>query len=697
MFLGLKRERWNLKGRTISNVEIDEDLQLVLIGVVNKTLDVVVQAVLEHMACLYNTLWMIQPGVGATMQDTQIKNEMAKPWVAINAFWRRWRMVGFFGRGSICRLVVTLTISVSVMLLGAGLNTVGWAKKRWYPDHGREMNLTEHSSNDLTIHTPLMSIDYVNWAEDMRAGLALVGGTPKLDEDGEPVLTGGAADEIAGAIAASTAFFALTRLPGVYNKSPTDWLPIWDTPGYITGMQTQINGSTVQTVSVQSPHIIDLFNYQKEHGKPFASTATGFHAILQMTAPQLTTNCVEPVADGPPDNGLEIRQPDGNSATFSVLIGPSAGLGFAGAACTLTVSQVFVPVETWRVDMGSLWMSVHNITAPVVPRSLPIATAQSDALIAARLATHFTSMMPMLHGQVPSFGVVPHLAMAGRTLQAQHPSFTSDVAALAPIVATLAQQQLSTASWALRAHTETLIPSAPVHWQLYGSGPRMKWEWITMAVLVILFIVMANHVLLLVVYRIQPGSWLEMGGMLRTAHKTSGPLSSVDKVYGTSSLSERNDLAKRADDGIRYEVVDVRSQWPKLVEIPIAGDWNTKKRRARHKQTHSTTSMTQLGATGRPTSNTMPPNTPPGASPSTATALSSTPPSPSTATPRASTPLSNDTSPVTSVAPTAPIIPTLVLPNASTSSLPSTSDNSQATQNPSPAVSTTALLDSPST
>lgn len=44
------------------------------------------------------------------------------------------------------------------------------------------MSLTENSSNDPTIHTPLMSLERVDWGEDMRAGLALVGDVPQLDE-----------------------------------------------------------------------------------------------------------------------------------------------------------------------------------------------------------------------------------------------------------------------------------------------------------------------------------------------------------------------------------------------------------------------------------------------------------------------------------------------------------------------------------
>jgi hypothetical protein len=163
-----------------------------------------------------------------------MKNEMAKPWSAIDAYRRRRHGVGWFG-WMLVRLFVTLAISVSVMLLGAGLNMVGWPKRWWFPDPGREMKLTGHWSGSLTIHTPLNSLTRVDWSADMIAGLDLVGGIPQLDENGQPLLTGGAADEIAGAIAASTAFLALSRLPGAFRR-PQDWLNVWETPAYVTGM-----------------------------------------------------------------------------------------------------------------------------------------------------------------------------------------------------------------------------------------------------------------------------------------------------------------------------------------------------------------------------------------------------------------------------------------------------------------------------
>jgi hypothetical protein len=447
----------------------------------------VVQAVLEHMARLYNTIWMVGPGVGSTMQDLAMKNEMAKPWFAINAYRRRRHGVGWFGRGTFVRLLVTLAISIYVTLLSGGLDTFGWPKTRWYPYADREMNLNGRWSDALTIHTPLTSLRRVDWSADIIAGRDLVGGIPQLNENREPLLTSEAADEIAGAIAASTAFYALSRLPGAFRR-PQDWINVWDTPVYITGIQTRTTRSSVQSVSLQSERIAELFRHHKDR-TPLAKTARGIHGIVQLTEPALSTICGDPVDNSSPYNRVEIRQPDNSSAVFKVAIGPSAGLNFAGTACLFQFFQALVPVSTWIVDEGAPAMWLHNISAPMNLQVLPIDRSSAYTLIVSRFTAHFKPMLPMLHGQVLSSGIVPHLVLGARKLQVEHVDFKSDAAALSAVIAILAQQQLSTASRTNATHEDYLVATAPVQWELYGSGPKLKWDWVALTVLSILLLV----------------------------------------------------------------------------------------------------------------------------------------------------------------------------------------------------------------
>jgi hypothetical protein len=539
---------------------------------------------------MYNTLWMVGTGGGATMQDLLIKNEMTKPWAAIGSYWRRHHTVGFWAWRSIGRLFLCLGISVSVLLLGASLNTIAWPKQRWYPNRDT-MNLTGHRTEEFTIHTPLQSLERIDWDQDVRDGRNLVGDV--LDVFHSTNDTGGAADEIAGAISASTALLVLTRLPALYNRSLKDWQGTWPLvvpdvrypqTTYMTGIQTQTNESTVQSLSVQSQTIAELFRYHQHHRKSFARTAIGFHGIFQMTKPALRTVCGDLTAGDVQENDVDIRVIDG-SASFSVHIGRSTGLSFAGVTCTLTFVQALVPVEAWITDlMVPPWTGISNITAPASLQPLPIDTASADTLIATSLATHFRAMTPKLQGMVPTFGLVPHLILTARTLQAPGLDFGSDAAAMSAVIAILAQQQLSTALWTFRVHEDHLIASWPVCWQLYGSGPRLTWEWIAIAVLGIIFLVTINHIGLLLGYRIQPGLWLDLSGMLQVAYGTCEPLPAVDKLLLKPSPHAQQERAKEFDDEIRFKIKVGDNNWPVLVECASSGAPMSMSARCRHSQ-----------------------------------------------------------------------------------------------------------------
>jgi hypothetical protein len=614
LILGGGGKLWSLTTKSIGSLIVDQDTQILLIGVVNKSLDVIVQSILENMTRMYNTIWMLQPGEGATMQDVLIKEEMAKPWVAIRAYWRRRHAVGFWAWGSIGRLFLTLGISTSVMLLGAGLNTIAWPKLRWYPTRNTMLvNLTEIPTEKFTIRTPLQYLQRIDWAEDLRNGIALVGGVPKLDENNTPVLTGGAANEISGIISASTVFLALARLPGAYSKLPPEWSSLWDKAlsymgieprpdrsAYITGIQTRVNGATTQSISVQAQQVIELFKYHQSHDKSLGKRAEGFHGILQLTTPSLRTRCGSLTTDDVLENHVDVVRSD-NSASFTVHVGANNGSSFAGASCILTLSQGFAPVEVWIVAQGAPEMGISNITAPENVQPLPIDTAPENAVLTSMLSAHFEEIMPTLHGMAPHFGLVPHLVMAARKLQVQHPDFDSDAAAMSPVIATLAQQQLSTASWTLRTHEGHLIASAPVHWQLYGSGPRIEWQWAIAPVLIIILLVTLNHIGLLLVCRFRPAPWLDLGGMLRVSNQTEGTLPSVERIRSVGPLRDREDVTQDANDMIRYNIRISDDQWPKLVEHPIRPDWDTRRRRLRHRRGQSTTpSPTRISLQTRP-------------------------------------------------------------------------------------------------
>lgn len=263
---------------------IDVDLQLALIGFLNKILDTVVQASLKHTASVCLTAWMAwdtgksgRPGVN--LVDFGLKDELVEPWTCVANFWKRCHHLGRQGigwRGSL-RFLASLAISVCVLLLALAVNTLGIPKERWYP------NLTGGDQEGLTISAPRMVLNGLDWMNYWGSGFDLVG-------------AGDQSWAVAIGLAAASTFSLLQGLPAAYRTGPDGpgWIPInSEQPGFITAINTMINGSTIQGVSVQNSRVQDVFSYLQLNGtKEYYKVASGWTGFVTMTAPILTTTCV---------------------------------------------------------------------------------------------------------------------------------------------------------------------------------------------------------------------------------------------------------------------------------------------------------------------------------------------------------------------------------------------------------------------
>jgi hypothetical protein len=114
-----------------------------------------------------------------------------------------------------------------------------------------------------------------------------------------------------------------------------------------------------------------------------------------------------------------------------------------------------------------------------------------------------------------------------RNMQTADPVVNSDAMGLSIIVGVLLQNILSTSNkyWSplpssLPARPEEKISSYPIQWQLYGSSPRLKWEWAAVAVLVIVLLTFCFGMYQTLRYWMAPGPWVELDGMMMIAQQT---------------------------------------------------------------------------------------------------------------------------------------------------------------------------------
>lgn len=95
-------------------------------------------------------------------------------------------------------------------------------------------------------------------------------------------------------LAAASTFTLLQGLPAAYRNEPAGWIPMGsEEPGFVTAINTLINDSTVQSISVRNSRVQDVFNYLQLNGtKDYYKIASGWNGFVNITAPMLTTTCV---------------------------------------------------------------------------------------------------------------------------------------------------------------------------------------------------------------------------------------------------------------------------------------------------------------------------------------------------------------------------------------------------------------------
>ena len=137
----------------------------------------------------------------------------------------------------------------------------------------------------------------------------------------------------------------------------------------------------------------------------------------------------------------------------------------------------------------------------------PLPFQPVDNTIAKALSIQFASTVSHLETLNPNL-----LISISRTLQAYRPEYNiSDSFALAPVLAVLSNRLLSIAKWNITYSSDHQTESSPIIWQLFGSGPRLKWEWITVIILAVLMIAVTTSLVFSLIHRHVSGEWLRPG------------------------------------------------------------------------------------------------------------------------------------------------------------------------------------------
>lgn len=135
ILFGAAGTSFSITNRTLwHKFQISEDAQLAAFGILNTFLAYMVRDSLAHISDTLVTRWMVSKnGHGATVLDFDMKEEFSKPWIAVSNYFTRRASHGQAVRNA-SRFTIGLITGVCLLLQGAGMNTIGMPKARWWPD-----------------------------------------------------------------------------------------------------------------------------------------------------------------------------------------------------------------------------------------------------------------------------------------------------------------------------------------------------------------------------------------------------------------------------------------------------------------------------------------------------------------------------------------------------------------------------------
>jgi hypothetical protein len=533
MGVGAEQAVFRFGSLSLLGNSIDSDLQLALLGLINKILDFLVTVSLENVMGVLLTWLMISRGKGRSggggvgLEDLELKEEIIKPWRAVAAFVGRCKL-GYRGEeqggrfewsvfwASLGRFAFAMATSLCILTLGLAINTVGMPKERWYPPLDTAMPMTTYSN-----------LVWTSFSD--RATAALGGGNASDPAE---------ASMAQYALMSTNTFEALMGLPDHMPTQPYGWMdfsqPNPEVPPAVLALDTRYNGSWSRGYAWQGEILMDIFGYLQQHGDAIARKAIGMSGRITVAVPTVSVECGTFLADeyltsldGQPWNGTVFT--NGTLAsqghpTFQVSLKPLPDSNFSGTTCTFQTGTMLFPGATWIINtdgsIASSAFSANAYEASVNDTGILLDEDPVDALMASQLVTGMSIVFEQWDRLFPNRVCGDILLAFSRSLQGYRPDYaSSDVASLAPVLALAANHLLSVANWGYNHTSDSVIPanSSQIQWQVYGSGPRLRWEWVSTVILAWLAIVLIASLGLVAYLRIAPGEWLTTPGMLVAA------------------------------------------------------------------------------------------------------------------------------------------------------------------------------------
>ena len=519
LVLGTSSTNFSLRTRHLLGHAVDSDLQLALIGLINKIMDLLLTKALQNTAGVIVTLWMtrrvdFEGEAGVRLADLELSDELTKPWTAISKFASRWWHGGWRASGGL-RFIVTLSISICVILQSLAVNTIGVPKKRWLPEPVDARNVSH----------PLSDLKNIDWMNFWDSSWGTVGG-------------GDVSWDVAAGYVTSSTNLAFRDFASIMDYHPRGWQEIsTDDSDVFTALDTQRNGSSARGFAVHTNQAVDILTWMQDSGMPVARHSIGISAELKFTVPGTVVSCHSPSGSSSldfNDSSVVVEIPTESQdlkADFLIHLHSTSSVKPSDVTCEVHFRRMLFPISTWIIDGDTKsaasvnkWWKQYDIDPAVMPQT------SVDARMAASLANQVDVTTKRLEHLSPAMSTSQWLMSIAREVRRRRTEFASDTEALAPTIAFLTNYLLTIANWDIAFSETDQVESENVRWQVYGSGPRLRWEWCAATVFGILALSLGGCMVLSVCKMVVPGEWLTPAGMLVAANCSASIVEVRDAV-----------------------------------------------------------------------------------------------------------------------------------------------------------------------
>lgn len=409
-------------------------------------------------------------------------------------------------------------------------------KSRWYPNKPLKENgfsMNDGIRKEMTITYPKVLLQEVNW------GMHLSTGYDNIGFDGAP--------EWALALSASRSLDGLSDLVPRCGIKEKGWHLVHarDLGGINrwTGLDTTFDTKKpVESISVVDKQVWQVFDWLRATGHGSANGSTGWTGNLTLSVPVLNTICQYSDNTGISEGSIKVIPPNPqmlNDSSFAINFGRSGALSIH---CKITFRQALFPIAMWIVQLRPVDMSFNHYSTKHDGQLTYEKPLPQDHQIARALASQIQGVLANMDKLVGDKGIARYLLLISRRILQLNPSMESDAHSLAVVVAVLIQNLIGYADQ-IRPEMPTEMPkdpsntitSFPIQWQLYGSGPRLAWQWMTVFVLVTVLGCFCFGLWQTFWYWMSPGAWTEVPGMMVLA-QISGDLKDIDKPEADRKL-----------------------------------------------------------------------------------------------------------------------------------------------------------------